>query len=260
VWAAGNDGSILHSTGNGGWKTAGSAGATQYAIWGSSSTNVWSVGQFGTIDRTKDGTTWNPETSGTGQGLLAIWGTPDGANVWAVGSNGTLIYSTGNGTWTSVASSVTGGVTDELDGIFGTSATDVYFVGLSEILHLDSTGAITPQTIPSGTIGLASVWGSGPNDLYAAGPSTMLHSAGTGTWVAQTVPTGSLHAVWGSGPSDVWAAGTQILHSTGDGTWTAQPLPAPGVINAIWGTAPTNVYLLGSGNSNAAEGLILHYY
>lgn len=56
---------------------------------GSAPNSVWAVGFGGAIVHW-DGTAWSPVPSGSGQGLLAVWGS--GAHdVWAAGNAGTLL-------------------------------------------------------------------------------------------------------------------------------------------------------------------------
>lgn len=135
--------------------------------------------------------------------------------------------------------------TQSLRGVWGSSATDVYAVGLQgTILHSRGDGVWTAQT--SGTTkDLQAIWGSGPHDVYAAG-DVLLHSTGDGTWTPQTAPSG-LMGVWGSAANDLYVAGLfGISHSTGDGTWTAlsQPEPWGGYFHAR-GTSATDVYAVG---------------
>ena len=116
------------------------------------------------------------------------------------------------------------GTTQNLNGLWGSSATDVYAVGSAgTILHSRGDGQWTAQT--SGTTAtLNAVWGSSSTDLYVAGETIVLRSSGDGQWRSETPPGASYQAVWGSGAGDVYIAGIiGLARSTGDGTWTAQP-------------------------------------
>ena len=57
-------------------------------MWGSDATNVWAVGDGGTILKWNGGA-WSPQISGTAQFLYGVWG-GDATNVWAVGNGGTI--------------------------------------------------------------------------------------------------------------------------------------------------------------------------
>jgi hypothetical protein len=69
-------------------------------IWGSSSNNLFVVGDNGNIARYQNGV-WTSIESGTDVHLIDVWGSPDGSIVWVAGfedSYGTvLLRNTGNG-------------------------------------------------------------------------------------------------------------------------------------------------------------------
>src|SRR5438445_8530042 len=71
----------------------------------------WSVGTGGgTIVQTADGSTWSPQTSGTGAGLSGVSFT-DASNGWAVGTSGTIIHTTdGGATWSPQTSGTSAGL------------------------------------------------------------------------------------------------------------------------------------------------------
>ena len=265
IYAVGQNGTaavILHSTGDGKW-LAQSTGinGTLYAVWGSGASDVY-TGGFGNIllHSTGDGT-WTPETI-PNLGILHIWGS-SASDVYLAytGSMGNVYHSTGNGTW---SAETIGGSSSEIGGVWGTSATNVYFAGgagtnddLPYIVHGPNTP--TAETIPPPPDmylrSLFQLWGSGPDDIYAVGNANqILHSTGAGAWTLQTSPPGSALGadfwdVWGSGPNDVYVVGDQsgVAHSTGDGVWTIDP--DPDLHNqplGIWGSGPNDVYVVGN--------------
>ena len=59
-------------------------------VWGSSSTDVFAVGNKGTIVHS-DGSAWSEMTSGTTNGLSDVWGT-SGSDVFAVGTSGAILH------------------------------------------------------------------------------------------------------------------------------------------------------------------------
>jgi hypothetical protein len=62
------------------------------------------VGHGGTILHSTDGTTWQPQASGTKNDLYSVYGTSDAKTLWAVGHGGTILHSTDGTTWLSQAS------------------------------------------------------------------------------------------------------------------------------------------------------------
>jgi hypothetical protein len=62
-----------------------------YGIWGSSSNDVYCVGDRGTILHRGADATWAPQESGTSSRLNGVWGS-DAADVYVVGANGTILH------------------------------------------------------------------------------------------------------------------------------------------------------------------------
>ena len=108
-------------------------GNTLIADWGNSGTDVFAVGQNGTILH-YNGTGWTTQLAGTPNALLADWGSAAG-DVFAVGEFGTILHY--DGTRWSVQTS---GTTNLLNGVWGSSASDVFAVGDGgTILHYNGT-------------------------------------------------------------------------------------------------------------------------
>src|SRR5258705_4385743 len=61
-----------------------------FGIWGTSASDVWAVGNNGTILR-YSGTSWSSVSSGTTQLLVGVCGT-SASNVLAVGWHGTIVH------------------------------------------------------------------------------------------------------------------------------------------------------------------------
>jgi len=219
-----------------------------YGVWGSSGSDVFAVGEAGTIVR-YNGEAWTTQPSPTSDNLYAVWGSSP-IDVFAVGGRvGTILHYDGE-TWTEQ----TKDGTDSLFGVWGTSHSNVFAVGYQgTILHYDGT-SWARQT--SGTESwLHGVWGSSGSDVFAVGVSgTILHYDGT-QWSPLTSGTDSaLQGVWGASGTDVFAVGSggQILHYNGS-TWTSQ---ATGVAErqlGVWGASGSDVFAVGNG------GTILRY-
>jgi hypothetical protein len=208
------------------------------AVWGSSNTNVWSIGnrirlsasdyRYTLLHTTNGGTTWNNEgysLSTSGQDLNGIWGSggnwSGGDRVYAVGDGGRILRYDGT-SWGTMSS----GTTSNLYGVWGTAYDDVYAVGAGgTIIHFNGT-SWSPMT--SGiSQDLNGVWGSGASDVFAVGDGgNILHRNGT-TWDDMTSNTGrDLFGVWGASSTDVYAVGVKtsktstIMHWDGS-VWAA---------------------------------------
>jgi hypothetical protein len=149
---------------------------------------------------------------------------------------------------------------DPLKGIWGTSATNVFVVGVTSAVAVASSiwqydGSAWTR-MDSGTAeGLYGVWGSTSDNFFAVGDNgTILHYDGSG-WTAMSSDTGErLYDVWGSSATDVFAVGVSgaIVHFDGN-TWSAMSSGATEKLEGIWGNSATDVFAVGD------KGTILHY-
>jgi hypothetical protein len=245
-------------------------------IWGSSGSDVFAVGYYGTILH-YDGASWSPMDTETTTGpssvslepvsetissptsvattadLFSIWGS-SATDVFAVGQHywqgggGTILHYDGS-TWSSMDS----GTTRSLYGIWGSSGSDVFAVGSRIILHYD--GLSWSHMESETTQYLYDVWGSSGSDVFAVGyDGTILHYDGS-TWSSMdSGTTRRLYAVWGSSNTDVFAVSDYdtILHYDGS-SWTSMNGRTANPLSGIWGASPTDVFAVGS------YGTILHY-
>jgi photosystem II stability/assembly factor-like uncharacterized protein len=198
---------------------------------------------------------WTPQTSGTSQNLLGVWGSGP-TDLFTVGQNGTILHSNNDGVSWLPQVSITG---RDLHGVWGTASTDVFAVGQAgNILHSTNDGVTWSFQASGTTQNLSAIWGSSSSDVFVVGASgTILHSTNDGvSWQAQASGTNAnLSGIWGTGPGDIIAVGDNgtILHSSNDGvSW--QPEVSNTAVNlaGIWGSSSTDVFTVGQG------GTILH--
>ncbi len=116
-------------------------------VWGSSGSDVFAVGNSGTILH-YDGSEWSAMTSGTTDTLLGVWGS-SGSDVFAVGRGGsffspegTILHYDGSA-WAEMTSGTSASFYD----VWGSSGSDVFAVGSSgTIFHYDGAdGAASPD-------------------------------------------------------------------------------------------------------------------
>lgn len=132
-------GLTLHGTrGDGGdlvWRSVDSQSSVLLsAVWGSSASDVWAVGDKGTIRHlAKDATHWDPVDSTVTERLHGIWGSA-ADDVWAVGDSGTILHYDG-ARWSSSLAAFPIGKKPNLYGVWGSARADVWIVGDGIALH-----------------------------------------------------------------------------------------------------------------------------
>lgn len=144
------------------------------AVWGTSSSNVFAVGDAGTILH-YDGSAWQEMNNGSYVNLRDIWGTSLGGTVFAVGEYGVALKWPGTGSWLKMAMNPL--MTRNLNGVWGSAASDVYAVGQTKqnfifMMSIDSTVNFQPQN--NGQF-LGSIAGGGNITL---GPNQTLIASG----------------------------------------------------------------------------------
>ena len=107
-----------------------------WGVWGSSSRDVFAVGEYGTILQ-YNGTAWRLMSSGTTNPLYGVWGS-SATDVFAVGDYGTILQYNGTA-WRLMNS---GTVPEALYAVWGSSANSVFAVGeYGTILHYPQTSS-----------------------------------------------------------------------------------------------------------------------
>lgn len=106
-------------------------------LWGSSPTDVWAVGDAGTIRHLSTATAheWDIVSSPTRQSLHDVWGSA-ADDVWAVGDAGAIIHYDGHA-WNVTPAAFAPGDKPNLLGVWGSSRDDVWIVGDGVVLHYD---------------------------------------------------------------------------------------------------------------------------
>ncbi len=224
-----------------GWCVQPVEGVTQTlrALWGSSASNVWAVGDEGPIIHW-NGNTWTVQNSGTGARLWDIWGAAAN-DVWAVGRWGTIIHYDGV-SWTSARNDTNG----TFRSIWGTTHNDVW------------SFPIFPANLDKGL------------------PCTHsgFHWDGADWTEAWSIPSCvSILNAWGASADDAWAIGCNIapdgfctsgvlLRLTAEG-WTTLPAPdSHSLLTGLWGTAGDDLWSVGcvaDDKGYCLWGTVIHY-
>ena len=233
VYAVGDGGTILHYNGVKWSPMASPTTQTLNGLFGLSADSIFAVGNGGTILR-YNGSSWSTMSSGTSEALRGVWGSSS-TDMFAVGDRGTILRY--NGSAWSVMSS---GPSETLRGVWGSSSTDVFAVGDGgTILRYDGSWspAVSAGTFPT----LRGVWGSSSTDVFAVGDGgTILRYNGT-SWLRWSGSLDCLNSVWGNSSENVFAVGCRgaIVHYDGS-SWSPMTSSTTYPLHAVWGNSSTD--------------------
>ncbi len=231
-----------------------------YAIWGTSASQIWAVGQKGVIAK-YNGTTWASETN-------PVTSSPD---LWSIAKNNSTIYAVGAGVvlynsagkWVKGYSYATSTYYNFRDIWASPSAYQVWGAGeMGYYLGLKTSSS------PSSSwyyiylynklkVSMYGIWGASTSKIWAVGnKGTIFHckssctTSGTSSqnyWnTQQSGTTSNLRDVYGFSATDVFAVGYDgtIIHY--DGTkWSKMVTNTSTYFQGVWGSSPTNVFAVG---------------
>lgn len=248
VWAVGDSGTIRKWNGSAWSAQTSNTPSNLRSIWGTSSTNVWAVGDSGTILRW-NGTVWSAQTFGTNH-LRAVWGS-DTNNVWAVGDAGTILK------WNGTAwSAQTSGIATALFSVWGNSSTSLWAVGAGGVILRSENGTNWTAQISGVSTALSGVWGTSGTSIWAVGAAGVILRSTTGTtWTTQTSNTSvDLTAIRGTDANNLWVsggAGTVLRTSSGGTSWTTLTTNVVSPLLGVWPASTSNIWAVGDGGAIA---------
>jgi len=194
--------------------------------------------------------------------FIAVWGPSTSSTKFGVGDMGYYIaYKTSSstsGSW-SYSYLYSLKLTESLQGIWGTSVSNVYAVGdKGEIWHCGSSctsysGSGWKKLISPTKNNLQAIWGADSKNIFAVGlGGTILKYDGTSWKKMKTNTYTYFYGVWGTSAKDVWAVGhpifkkdEAIFHYNGT-SWTKVPPPGRPYLNDVWGYDKDNVFVVGN--------------
>jgi hypothetical protein len=147
-----------------------------YGVWGTSASDVYAVGyDAAALILHYDGASWSSMANAGYGHLNGVWGS-SATDVYAVGSatetnldllvqQYAVLAHYDGASWSSTANVGE----NDLDGVWGSSPSDVFVAGLG-IWRYDGS-SWSPMTLPNGWMQgwLSGVWGSSASDVFATG-------------------------------------------------------------------------------------------
>lgn len=268
---SGHEGTAFHYDGSS-WRIVANADRRLWNVWGSSSTEVFAVGDSGRMLH-YDGVAWS--TSRTGPVWAGgIWGSSS-HDVFIVGGDGNFLdYDMDGGSifhydgtaWQRQATSLTH--TIDIAGVGGTSATDVYFVGgvrdvYPSLQHFDGSTFDAGVSL-QGHHGWEDIWAAAPDAVWVVDgiDRVDLFDGSFSAWTNEWAPPGCEWEL-DEGATSVWAtsrvnafvvagAPGTIVHYYGS-NWTPMTTGTTSYLYDIWGSSDTDIFAVGQ------EGTVVHY-
>jgi hypothetical protein len=240
-----------------GWKSVSSPTESQLnAIWGTSASDIWAVGDEG-VALHYDGDTWKKVATGTTDTLFAVWGaSPD--DYWTGTDGGELLH--WNGSAWKRDSSFASTYGDAIMSISGSGPHDVWITTGLEMLHTDGNGW-SLVSAPDDIVEHLDVVSS--HEVWVTGDSRSLYRrVDGGPWETFEVPDVGGVFIWNGisacSSAEVWAVGAAIsaandahlaYHFDGK-TWSEahlfeDPEAAASSLEAVWCRSPNDVWTVG---------------
>lgn len=278
IWAVGQSGKILYSTGDGTWTGQTSGVTTQLnAVHGAQSGKVYAGGAGTTVLRQDVGaSTWTqvPVTATLPpSNIYAIWGyAPELSpkNTYFFGDQGRFLRAFDDPSPITVASGSIGVTVRAITAQAPTEFELLCVVGDETNVgnYSDGMGEWNWRTIGSTADTLYGLWQARiipptSEPLWSVGTNGKIYRAaqcynfvpdtGSGWTEEASGVSSTLRAVWGSSSSDIYVVGDGgvILRSTGNGQWTREVSGTVQNLRSIWGASATDIFIVG-------DGIILH--
>ena len=231
AWAAGDGGTIVHTTSAGATWTAQSTptSATLDAVQFVDGYDGWAAGENGTVFHTADGgLTWDGQSTPTTATLKSI-SFADSENGWAVGEHGTMLHTTNGGVnWISQSAPTTKTI-DEVQ--FSSETTGVAVGEHGAFLYTGNGGKSWFAESTPTTATLSAYCAVSPTVAWSVGASgTAVSTKDDGaTWTPQSVQaTSTLNDIEfadGSRGMAVGASSTVLFTGNAGRTWAKQSVP-----------------------------------
>jgi len=230
-----------------------------FDVHGTSSTDIWAVGQGGTVLH-DGGSGWSAASSNTSVDLNGVWALA-ASDVWVVGAAGTVAHYDGS-SW--AASSI---ANKPLNDAWGSAANDVWAVGDGgTAMHWDGA-SWSSQSTPA-NVNLLGVWGSAANDIWASGSSAVIVRYDGSSWVSVGgIPGHNYHGVSGRSKTAAWIAGRKsvgginypVAMELSGASWVENdPNDSDVRLYAVW-VDPASGEVWMTGRQGSAQGPIFRY-
>ena len=241
-------------------------GKTLRALWGESSSDLWAVGDEGTILH-YDGTKWaaDPYSGQLAVNLRSVFGSaerPGEPSLFAVGDYGTILQRKG-GVWSEDKRSSRVLTHASLLALTGSAKADgpMWAAGTSGTV-LRYQGGVWERLPAAAQVPAIVSWrallSTGRDEVWLGGDNGLVFRLSGSSWGAapndSMIPIDDISALLGAGGTRVWLTTRSGKLTQYDGAqWTTAAAPAAPGLNALDGSGPADLWAVGDG------GTLLHY-
>ncbi len=223
--------------------------ATLRGVWGTSMSNVWVVGDDGTILQW-NGIAWDAVTSGVSVSLQAIHGN-SADNILVVGLNATALRWNGTA-W--APENLPNGVNDDLFGVWMAVGGAAVAVGeRGRTFRFNGSTWANQNSGAGNNVTFNAVWGSAGNSVWAVGTGGVIRFWNGSNWSAQTSGvTTELMAIQGLDEDEVWVTGrngTMLLFN--GATWSSQDANTNQDLLGVAAVSATSAVAVGNRRASA---------
>jgi len=193
-------------------------------IFGSNTTGeIYAVGDNGVVVY-YNGTSWVTASEGS-ENINAVWLSSAGNAYYAInkGYTSACTFSAGGGSGTT-CTTITTASTEDLDGISGSSKTDVLGVGKNgEVWSYDGSNWTAVSITGNPGEDLEDVYAIDSTNSVAVGDNGAVLLETNGTWSTLTAPTSrDLRGVWAYSTSEIYVFGKEgVIYSYDGSSWTS---------------------------------------
>ncbi len=243
------------------WTKSSPTNQSVWKVWGTDAQNVWISGNSGVIQKWNGTSWTNQSVGTiTGQ-RYGLWGTSNTNIYSVGGSTGQQIAQYNGTSWSIVSAAVTAWGSGTARSVWGTSENNVFVTGGSGrvLKYNGSSWAMQSAGLDAAFSG-QTIWGLDASNIWVVGATggdntgiIYKWNIGSSSWAAQTSGINVVRSIWGASASDVWAVGGDAAKTGGkiyrfNGTTWSDVTPSGELLPmlfSIWGEDKNNIWAVG---------------
>ncbi|THB79738.1 MAG: hypothetical protein D3926_10100 [Desulfobacteraceae bacterium] len=244
IFAVGDVGTILHISASGAVLMKSPTTSDLHDVFGFSASDVFAVGDDGVILH-YDGSSWQQMTSPSPVELFTVWGTGN-SKVFAAGRYGTILLYNGS-TWVEMTAPST---MSHIKALWGTGLNNIWAVGTNGLAFYFNGFGWQDRTVQAGFGSTMSGLWATPGAVFFAVGSNRIYRYTEGSWIQETdpgIPLASFTDIWGTSTTEVYVTGYSGVVCRLDGSgWSEMTTGSTQSLYAVGGISGNDIYIAGS--------------